>query len=50
MQVISGIVQRQELARTRGIASSGIKIDHAIVGLAGSNPGVDLLAFGLALG
>ena len=50
VQVIAGVVRRQELRRRRRIARGLVEVDHGVVGLARADPLVERLTFGLAFG
>ena len=50
VQVIAGIVCRQEFGRRRRVARHLIEIDHGVVGAARADPSIQRLALGFALG
>ena len=44
MQVVTGVVRRQQFLRFVRIARGGVEVDNCVVGLAGPDPLVDRLA------
>ena len=46
--MIAGVVRGEESAGLRRIPGDRVEIDHAVVGVAGPDPLIDRLAFGLA--
>src|SRR5262245_50108320 len=48
MQVIAGVIRRQELRRRGWITRDLVEVDDRIVGLARANPFVERLTLGLA--
>jgi hypothetical protein len=50
VQVIAGVVGRQELGWRRRIARGLVEVDDAVVGAAGADPLVERLALGFTFG